>query len=146
MSTVYDVPAWDLIKEVAEILKKEYPEVHPPPNSQFWKTGSHKERAPEQPDWWYIRCASILRKIYLTGPVGTSRLRTVYGGRKRRRVKLAKFVKGSGSIIRKALQQLEKAGLLEATEGKGRRISGKGKSLLDRVAHKINLNLEKSSL
>lgn len=143
MSTVYDVPAWEIIQEVAELLKKDYPEVTPPPGSQFWKTGSHKERAPEQPDWWYIRCASILRKVYITGPVGVSRLRTVYGGRKRRKVKLNHSVKASGSIIRKAFQQLDKAGLLETMERTGRRISGKGRSLMDRAAHQVNLKLEK---
>lgn len=143
MSTVYDVPAWELIQEVAEILKKEHAEVTPPPYSQFWKTGVFKEKAPESPDWWYIRCASILRKVYLTGPVGISRLRTVYGGRNRGDVKLAHFTKGSGSIIRKAFQQLHKAGLLEIVEGKGRRISGKGKSLLDKASHQVNLKLKK---
>lgn len=45
MSTVYDVPAWKLIVEVAEILKKDHPEVTPPQYSQFWKTGIFKERA-----------------------------------------------------------------------------------------------------
>jgi small subunit ribosomal protein S19e len=143
MSTVYDVPAWELIQEVAEILKSDHPEVTPPPGSQFWKTGVHKEKAPERPDWWYIRCASILRKVYLTGPVGVSRLRTVYGGRKRRKVALARSVKGSGSIIRKAFQQLEKAGLVERVERKGRRISSEGRSLLDRAAHKVYIKLEK---
>ncbi|MGQ9720073.1 MAG: 30S ribosomal protein S19e [Candidatus Jordarchaeum sp.] len=142
MSTVYDVSAWEIIQEVADILKKDYPEVTPPPGSQFWKTGQHKERAPEQPDWWYIRCASILRKVYLTGPVGVSRLRTVYGGRKRMSVKLNRSVKGSGSIIRKVFQQLEEAGLVEIIERKGRRISGKGRSVMDRAAHQVNLKLE----
>ncbi|MEM3526171.1 MAG: 30S ribosomal protein S19e [Candidatus Jordarchaeaceae archaeon] len=143
MTTVYDVPAWELIQEVAEILKKEYPDVTPPPYSQFWKTGVFKEKAPERPDWWYIRCASILRKVYLTGPVGTSRLRTVYGGRHRRGVKLARFAKGSGSIIRKAFQQLHKAGLLELVEGKGRIISKEGRSLLDRASYQVSLKLRK---
>ncbi len=145
MSTVYDVTAWEIIKEVAEILKKDYPQVAPPQGSLFWKTGSYKERAPEQPDWWYVRCASILRKVYLTGPVGISRLRTVYGGGKRKTVRLAHAVKGSGSIIRKAFQQLENAGLLETMERKGRIISSKGRSVLDRAAHQVNLKLEKET-
>lgn len=143
MVTVFDVPAWDLIKEVAEVLKKEYPEVSPPPGSRFWKTGAHKERQPTQDDWWYIRCASILRKLYIYGPVGVSRLRTAYGGRKRRGVKPEHFAKGSGAIIRKALQQLEAAGLVEKVEKEGRCITTKGRSLLDRVAYKISLRLKK---
>jgi len=58
-------------------------------------------------------------------------------------VALARSVKGSGSIIRKAFQQLEKAGLIERVERKGRRISSEGRSLLDRAAHKVYVKLEK---
>ena len=143
MVTVYDIPAWDLIKETANVLREEYPSVSPPPGSRFWKTGVHKERQPTQNDWWYIRCASLLRKLYLYGPVGTSRLRSAYGGRKRRGVKPERFAKGSGAIIRKALQQLEAAGLVEKVEKKGRRITNEGRSLLDRVAYKASLKLRK---
>nr|HDO81412.1 30S ribosomal protein S19e [Candidatus Bathyarchaeota archaeon] len=143
MVSAYDVPAWDLIREVAKILKEEYPSVSPPPGYQFWKTGVHKEVPPEQADWWYIRCASILRKLYVHGPVGVSRLRTAYGGRKRRGVRPEHFAKGSGSIIRRALQQLEEAGLVEKVEKEGRRITNKGRSLLDRTAYKISLKLRK---
>ena len=50
------------------------------------------------------------------------------------------FYRGSGSIIRKALQQLEAAGLIEKKDKgvhKGRVITGKGMSLLDQAASKI---------
>ncbi|HII79102.1 MAG TPA: 40S ribosomal protein S19, partial [Methanosarcina sp.] len=46
------------------------------------KTGVHKELPPINDDWWYIRCAAVLRKIYTDGPIGTERLRSVYGGKK----------------------------------------------------------------
>ncbi|WP_456374456.1 30S ribosomal protein S19e, partial [Methanocaldococcus sp.] len=111
MVTVYDVPADKLIQKTAEKLKEmdiEVPEWVP-----FVKTGVSRERRPEQEDWWYIRCASILRKIYIYGPVGVSRLRTAYGGRKNRGHEPEHFYKGSGNIIRKALQELEKLGLVE---------------------------------
>ncbi|MCD6513406.1 MAG: 30S ribosomal protein S19e [Candidatus Odinarchaeota archaeon] len=136
MPTVYDVPASKLIERVAEELKK-MPEIKPPEWAKFVKTGIHKERAPEQPDWWYIRCASILRKIYIHGPVGISRLRVAYGGRQKRGFAPEHFRRGSGSIIRKALQQLEKAGLIEKTNREGRIISRKGRSFLDRIAYDI---------
>ena len=83
MTTVYDVPADLLIKRVAEKLKSM---VKPPEWAKYVKTGVHKQRAPEQEDWWYIRLASILRRVYIDGPVGIERLRTYYGGRKRRGV------------------------------------------------------------
>lgn len=142
MTTVYDVPADKLIARLAEELKK-IPEIKPPEWAPFVKTGVDRERAPEDPDWWYVRCASILRRIYIDGPVGIERLRTYYGGKRRpgqytgRRHGKAHFRKASGAIIRKALQQLEAAGLVEKVEGKGRAITPKGRSLLDKLAHEI---------
>ena len=139
MATVYDVPADMLIHRVAEKIK-EMPEFTPPEWAKFVKTGVHKERAPEQPDWWWIRVASIFRKVYINGPVGIERLRTAYGGRKNRGVKPEKFRKGSGSIIRKALQQLEKAGFVEKTK-EGRVVTPKGRSFLDKIAAEIKREL-----
>jgi small subunit ribosomal protein S19e len=134
VSTVYDVPADQLIPRIAEELKKAK-EVTPPDWTQYVKTGAHKEKPPTNPDWWYIRCASILRRLYVKGPSGVARLRTAYGGRKRRGVRPNHFWKGSGHIIRTALQQLEQAGLVEHDKGTGRRLSNKGRSFLDKLAH-----------
>jgi len=139
VATVYDVPADILINKVAEKLK-EFEEIKPPEWAKFVKTGVHKERAPEQDDWWYIRVAAILRKVYINQPVGLERLRTAYGGRKRRGVEPPKFRKGSGSIIRKALQQLENAGLLKKTD-EGRVVTPKGRTLLDKTASEIKKEL-----
>ena len=136
MSTARDVPADKLIELVKEELKK-MPEIKPPEWAAIVKTGVHKERPPDQPDWWYIRAASILRKLYIHGPAGVERLRTAYGGRKRRGVRPAHFAKASGHIIRLILQQLEKAGLVEKVPGKGRKISRKGVSLLDKMSNLI---------
>ncbi len=145
MVTVYDVPPDKLISALAEYLKKNVPEVKPPPWALFVKTaGPARERPPEDPDWWYVRCASLLRKLYIHGPVGVERLRTAYGGRTKSRVKPEVFKKGGGSIIRKALQQLEKAGLVMKVEGKGRMLTPEGRSLLDRIATKVFRELQKS--
>lgn len=148
MPTAYDVPSDMLIKRIKEELKKEA-EIKAPEWSIYVKTGVHKERAPVQPDWWYIRAASILRKIYLNGPIGVSKLRIEYGGRHRRGVKPEHFAKGSGSIIRKILQQLEKTGYIQKKEGhgsKGRVIVGrvmttKGLSFVDKLAAEIKKDI-----
>ncbi len=139
MPTVYDVDPQELIKEVAKKLKHS-DNVKPLPWAKFVKTGMHKERPPEDKDWWYIRAAAILRKVYIRGPIGVSKLRTLFGGKKNRGVKPEKFYKAAGNHIRKILQQLEKEGLVEQIkEGKkkGRVITSKGRSLLDKTASEI---------
>ncbi|MHA1396367.1 MAG: 30S ribosomal protein S19e [Candidatus Heimdallarchaeaceae archaeon] len=144
MPTAYDVPSNMLIEKIKEELKKEV-EVKPPEWASYAKTGVHRDSAPVQPDWWYIRAAAILRKIYLKGPIGVSKLRILYGGRHRRGVKPEHFAKGSGAIIRTILQQLEKAGFVQNKTGhgsKGRVVVGrvvtpKGHSFIDKLATEI---------
>jgi small subunit ribosomal protein S19e len=69
--------------------------------------------------------------------VGISRLRTYYGGKKRRGYKPAHFRRASGNILRKILQQLEKSGLVEKAK-RGRKITSKGQKFLDKVAYEAS--------
>ena len=88
-----------------------------------------------------MRAAAVLRSVYMLGPIGVSKLRTKYGGKKRRGHKMSHFRKGSGNVIRKLLQQLEKAGLIKFVEKgvhKGRIITPKGMSILDKTAISIS--------
>ncbi len=135
MTTVYDVPAEQLIRTVAAELKKK-PEITPPEWAGFVKTGVHKELPPKDPDWWFVRAAAVMRRVYIDGPIGVERMRSFYGGRKNRGSKPDKLRKGSGSILRKSLQQLEKAGYI-LHDRTGRRISPAGASFLDGVANSI---------
>ncbi len=134
MVTAYDVPPDKLIKEVANMLKEK--KVEPPEWSRWVTTGVHKEKGPENEDWWYIRIASVLRKIYVYGPIGTSRLAAYYGGNEDRGSKRYKARKGSRSIVRKALQQLESMGYVKK-EKEGRVVTPQGQSFLDNAAKKV---------
>jgi small subunit ribosomal protein S19e len=143
MTTAYDVPADILINRLSGYMKENIREIHPPEWVGYVKTGSHAERVPQNPDWWYVRSASILRKLYMNGPVGVSRLRKEYGGRKRRGVKPAHFAKAGGNIIRTILQQLEQAGLSQKDGIKGRVVSGKGRSMLDAMSTQIKRDIDR---
>lgn len=143
MVTVKYIPPHLFIEELAKYLKENVEEIKPPDWAMYVKTGSHVERVPDDPDWWYKRCASLLRKLYLYGPVGIERLRTAYGGRKDMGLVREHFKKAGGSIIRKALQQLEAAGLVCTMKGKGRILTPEGRSLLDRLANKLFNDLVK---
>ena len=145
---MYDADAQELIEKAAEELKK-IPEIKPPVWATFVKTGMHKERTPVDKDWWYLRTASLLRTVYRLGPIGVSKLRTKYGGKKNRGVKKEHFFKGSGNILRKSLQQLEKAGFVKfADKGihKGRIITPKGKAFLDKIATRIQTQKPKQEI
>ena len=136
MTTVYDVPADKLIAKAAMELK-EKAEITAPEWAPFVKTGTHREMPPEDPEWWYTRAAAVLRRVYVDGPVGVERMRSVYGGKKNRGSKPGKSVKGSGSILRKSLQQLESAGFV-AKQKNGRVITPAGASFLDGVAYTVS--------
>jgi len=135
MVTAFDVPAAHLIYEVKEDLKGK---IEAPAWSSSVKTGCQAQRPPAQKDWYYSRAASLLRRLYTQGPVGTERLRTVYGGSKSRGVRRSKHQKSGGKIIRLLLQQLEKLEFVSKTP-RGRVLTSKGVSYIDHLAHKASL-------
>lgn len=141
MATVFDIPASRLLGLVKEDFKN-IQTFKQPEWALFIKTGSHRERTPVQPDWWYMRGASILRRIYVDGPKGVSRLRTYYGGRKARGVKPHRFARGSGKIARVWLQLLEKEGFVKK-EKDGRVLSAKGRKYLDGKSFEARKAFEK---
>ncbi|NWF87266.1 30S ribosomal protein S19e [Candidatus Bathyarchaeota archaeon] len=143
MTTPFDVPASKFIEKLAKYLKENVDAVNPPAWVSIAKTGAHVERQPQNPDWWYIRCASLLRKIYINGPMGVERLSAKYGGRKDFGVKPEHAVRGGRANIRKALQQLEAAGLVEAFKPRGRKITREGRKILQEIAEDVQKELAK---
>ena len=140
MTTLYDAPPEALIEAVAERLSEEA-EIEEPDWLLFAKTGAGRELPPEQEDFWPRRCASLLRKVAIDGPVGVGSLRTEYGtatqGSNRYRVRPRQQSQGSGSIVRTALQQLEELGYVEIAEGEGRQVTPEGHSFLEAVAQEV---------
>ncbi len=134
MVNCLDVDANKLIENVAK--KLEEMKIEKPAFAGVAKTGAHAERPPSQENFWYLRCASIMRHCYSKANVGTNRLRRHYGGKKSRGVKPEKHVMAGGSGIRKAMQSLEKAGLL-AKAKKGRELTPNGKKLLEKCAKEV---------
>ena len=135
MAKVYDIPADMLIKKLTEILKSE--DINPPTWISFVKTGVHADKPPQQVDWWYTRCASILRKIYLNGPISITDMRSMYGGGKARGYGIASHRYAGGAIIRNAVHGLEKLGYVEMVEKKGRIVTKQGMKKLDNLSTEI---------
>merc|ERR1719456_1810913 len=133
VTTVKDVEADKFISSFAQHLKRQG-RFEIPKWADVVKTGVRKELPPIDPDWLYVRTASIVRKIYIRGGTGVGGFRKVYGGQKRRGTMTNTFAKGSGKIARYCLQQLEEMGLVEQDENGGRKITNEGQRELDTVA------------
>jgi small subunit ribosomal protein S19e len=131
MVSVLEAPTEELIKNLAESLKSDGV-IKPPAWLTYVKSGPHAERKPQSKDFWYVRCASILRKIYIEKNVGVGRLRTWYGRGKSYGSAPEHHVDAGGSIIRKALQQLETAGYVKKDKI-GRILTPKGRSFIDKA-------------
>jgi small subunit ribosomal protein S19e len=142
MTTLYDVPADALIEELSDRLADRIEE---PDWARYAKGGSDRELAPEREDFWYVRAASVLRRVAVDGPVGVERLTTHYGGSKRGtnryRVAPPRQVDGSGKIVRTILQQLQEEGLVAEHGSEGREVTPEGRSLLDDVAGDVMASL-----
>jgi small subunit ribosomal protein S19e len=136
MATAYDVPADKLIPRIAEELKK-IDTVKPPEWASFVKTGRHREKSPIDEGWWFVRSAAVLRKIYVDGPIGSARLAASFGGKADRWSKPDKAVRGSRSIARVTVQQLEKSQLIQKEKDGGRVVTGKGRKLIDNLSTQL---------
>tara|TARA_Y100000034_G_C6684405_1_gene301009 strand:+ start:275 stop:673 length:399 start_codon:yes stop_codon:yes gene_type:complete len=130
--TIYDLDPRELNNKLAEQLKT-IPEFKTPEWAFLVKSSIARERPPFEEDFWQKRAASILRQLYIQRNIGVNKLKTRYGGKKDRGQKRAVFRKGSGKIIRVIMQQAETAGLVEKKEKQGRKLTDKGRQLLESI-------------
>ncbi|GFR46086.1 hypothetical protein Agub_g7571, partial [Astrephomene gubernaculifera] len=139
--SVKDVPAEDFIEAYAKHLKAN-DKIQLPSWVDVVKTGSFKELAPYDPDWYYVRAASVARKLYIRQGMGVGLFRIQYGGRNKLRGSRPELqAKGSGGLVRHILKQLEECGLVEKLE-KGRRLTANGQRDMDQIAGRITVNLQ----
>ncbi|KAJ5713778.1 uncharacterized protein N7483_010959 [Penicillium malachiteum] len=132
--SVRDVDAQKFISAYSAFLKRQG-KLPIPGWVDTVKTSASNELPPQDADWFYVRAAAVARHIYMRKTVGVGRLRKVHGSTKNRGSRPAHHVDASGSVDRKAMQALEKIGVLEVDEDKGgRRITQSGQRDLDRIA------------
>ncbi len=132
MVDVKKVPADIMIRELSKRLSEDK-RIKQPDWTAFLKAGIHRENSWTQDDWYFTRMASTLRKLYINGSIGISRLSAKYGGATDRGSKRYHPEKGSRYIIRDMFHTLESLGLVKKTST-GRVLSSEGQKLLDQVA------------
>merc|ERR1711865_567326 len=134
--TVKDVRSHEFVVAYAQYLRSTG-KFETPAWVDLVKTAAYKELAPLDPDWYYIRAASVARQIYLRGGRGVGGLRKLYGGPHRRGARPNHHAKASGAVIRHILRQLEDLKIVEAHGKGGRQITSDGQRDLDRIAGRI---------
>jgi len=134
-STVKDVPADKFIAKLADHFKRTQ-EIVPPEWSDIVKTAPHKQLCPNDEDWFYIRAASIARKVYIRGDTGVGAFQKIYGGRSSKGSGRKHYAKASRGINRNVLLQLEGLSLIKKAKV-GRRITKKGQNVLDTIAAEV---------
>ena len=139
--TIKDVPADKFISAYAAHLKKTQ-KIQPLEGHGYLKTAYYKDMQPENPDWYYVRAAALARKMYLRPQIGVGRLRHLFGSCRRNGFARNKHGKAAGKIIRHALIQLEKAGILTRYKDQGevydtRVVSKEGQKELNEVAKNV---------
>ncbi len=125
-----DIPPEILLKRLSTELAKSIKE---PDWVEDVKTGEHRERGPNNDDWYYVRLASVLRKIALIGPIGIERLASEYGGKVDRGSKRYHASKGSRKLLRQILIDLESKGYVKKDK-KGRSLTAEGMKILNAVS------------
>eukprot|EP00794_Sanderia_malayensis_P011197 gene11197-12372_t len=135
-TTVKDVRPEDFVKAFAAYLKKSG-KMKIPEWVEIVKTSKAKEQGPYDADWYYIRCASIARRIYKRPCIGVGAIRKVYGGAKRNGVRPNHFCLSSASVARKALQSLEGMKLIQKDSNGGRSITPQGQKDMDLIAGQV---------
>eukprot|EP00455_Lapot_gusevi_P029908 TRINITY_DN3205_c0_g2_i4.p2 TRINITY_DN3205_c0_g2~~TRINITY_DN3205_c0_g2_i4.p2 ORF type:complete len:171 (-),score=91.20 TRINITY_DN3205_c0_g2_i4:81-533(-) len=133
--TVKDVPADAFIGALAEHFKKSG-KIELPVWHNLVKTASFKELPPIDPDWMFVRAASLARKVYLNPGLGVGAYSSIYGGSARRGVRRPRHGEAATGVIRYLLKQLESNGLVEQA-AKGRKITKEGQRELDTIAGQV---------
>jgi len=136
-ATVKDVPAQDFIVALAQHFKKSA-KLEVPEWADLVKTASFKELPPQDPDWYFVRAASLARRVYLRGGVGVGEFSRIYGGLKSNGSRRGHYEVASRGLIRHILQQLQELDLVaKRKDRKGRFLTRNGQRELDTIAGQI---------
>eukprot|EP01083_Nonionella_stella_P127114 385022_1 len=102
----------------------------------YAKTGISRILPPQNPDWYYVRAAAVLRRVYLRPFTGIGGLSKVFGSTWGLSRPLH-FRTAATGILRKVLHSLEKLNLLAKSEDGGRVITKSARRDCDRIAMKV---------
>ena len=115
--------------------------ITPPHYNNLVKCSYSNELAPLDPNWFYVKAAAVVRKIYITKSktLGVGSLKSMFNKKHRRGVNCSVTSRHSGKILRDIIGQLKKIGYVEnyvSSEGAslGLLVTRLGKAQLDKIS------------
>jgi len=138
-ATVRDVPGYKWIRAMAAQFKREG-KLLVPSCSEYVKTSHGRERAPQNDDWYYIRCAAVLRHIYLRPGNGYGGLSKAFGNKKNRGSKPERTIRAATGPLHWACKSLEGLGLIGKGQKSGRVVTRDGRTRCDTVAFNVKIH------
>ena len=135
-ATVRDVHTQRWVKAMASHLKQEG-KLFVPRCSELIKTSHGRERAPQNPDWYYVRCAAVLRAIYLRPGTGYGGLSKRFSNKKNRGSQPEQYQKAARGPLHWCCRSLEGLKLIQKGKTSGRIITKDGRKKVDTVAFNV---------
>eukprot|EP00657_Telonema_sp_P-1_P003578 TRINITY_DN1849_c0_g1_i2.p2 TRINITY_DN1849_c0_g1~~TRINITY_DN1849_c0_g1_i2.p2 ORF type:complete len:173 (+),score=86.80 TRINITY_DN1849_c0_g1_i2:169-687(+) len=132
-ATVRDVDTWRWVKTMAKHFKDEG-KLFVPSCTEIVKTSHGRERAPQNNDWYYIRCAAVLRAIYLRPGTGYGGLAKRFSNKKNRGSRPEIYCKAATGLLHWCCRSLEGLKLLAKGKEQGRVITKAGRKRADTIA------------
>jgi small subunit ribosomal protein S19e len=133
---VKDVDQQLFVVGFADFLKKSG-KMQVPEWADLIKLSRFNEQGPHNPDWFFVRAASVARHLYIRAPAGVGAFTKIYGARKRNGSAPSHFMRSSQSVSRRVLQSLEEMALVEKDANGGRKLTSQGRRDMDRIAAQI---------
>ncbi|CCW66507.1 unnamed protein product [Phytomonas sp. Hart1] len=137
-ATIRDVNAWHWIKTAARHFKCEG-NLFVPSCTELVKTSCGRERAPQNPDWYYIRCAAVLRAIYLRPGVGYGGLSKRFSNKKNYGSRPEHMVRAATGLLHWSCKSLTKLGLVSGGKTSGQCLTKKGRMFADSLAFQVQV-------
>ena len=135
-ATIKDVKTFRWIKVMANHLKQEG-KLFVPNCAEFIKTSHGRERAPQNPDWYYMRAAAVLRRIYIRPGVGLGGLAKKFANKKNRGSQPEITTKAAKGPLHWACKSLEGLKLVGKGKESGRVLTSAGRKRCDTIASNV---------
>ena len=135
-ATIKDVKAFRWIKVMAKHLKQEG-KLFVPNCTEYIKTSHGRERAPQNLDWYYIRCAAVLRRVYIRPGVGLGGLSKKFSNKKNRGSRPEIYCKAAKGPLHWCCKSLEGLKLIVKGKESGRVLTKEGRKRCDTIASNV---------